>query len=51
LERYVWISGSVDSRYYHMPFTHWFDIVVTAGVVIICSVVMHIGLRNRAMIK
>jgi len=51
LERYVWISGSVDSRYYHMPFTHWFDIVVTAGIVVICSVVMHIGLRNRAMIK
>jgi len=51
LERYVWVSNSVESKYYHMPFTHWFDVVVTATVIVICSVVMHLGLRHRAMIK
>jgi hypothetical protein len=29
IERYVWIAGSVDPQYYHMPMTSMFDIVVT----------------------
>ena len=29
IERYTWLSGSVDPQYYHMPMTNIFDIVVT----------------------
>ncbi len=29
LERYIWISGSVDSRYYHTPLSDSFDLLVT----------------------
>ena len=29
IERYTWIAGSVDSKYYHMPMSSMFDIVVT----------------------
>ena len=32
LERYTWISGSVDPVYYHTPMTSMFDIVVTVVV-------------------
>ena len=33
IERYVWISGSVDPEYYHWPMTSMFDIIVTLGVI------------------
>lgn len=29
LERYIWISGSVSSRYYHTPLSDSFDLLVT----------------------
>jgi hypothetical protein len=29
IERYTWLSGSVDPQYYHIPMTSIFDIVVT----------------------
>lgn len=29
LERYTWVSGSVDPAYYHVPMTSMFDIIVT----------------------
>ena len=29
IERYTWISGSVDPKYYHMPMTNILDIVAT----------------------
>ncbi|NOZ54100.1 MAG: hypothetical protein GXP08_13380 [Gammaproteobacteria bacterium] len=32
LERYTWLSGSVDPEYYHLPMTSIFDIVVTIAV-------------------
>lgn len=31
LERYTWISGTVDPTYYHIPMTSMFDIIVTVG--------------------
>lgn len=33
IERYVWISGSVDPQYYHTPMSSIGDIVVTAVVI------------------
>lgn len=32
LERYTWISGSVDPKYYHIPMTSIMDIIVTVVV-------------------
>jgi len=32
LERYTWVSGSVDPQYYHTPLTSFVDIVVTVSV-------------------
>ena len=34
LERYVWVSGSVASEFYHMPMSSWQDIVATLFVII-----------------
>jgi len=33
LERYIWISGSVSSRYYHTPLSDSFDLLVTGLIV------------------
>ena len=35
IERYTWISGSVDPEYYHLPMTSIFDIAVTVAVVVV----------------
>ena len=32
IERYTWVSGSVEPEYYHIPMTSIFDIVVTVAV-------------------
>lgn len=32
IERYTWVSGSVDPEFYHIPMTSIFDIVVTVAV-------------------
>ena len=34
LERYIWISGSVPSRYYHLPLSDPFDLLVTGLVMV-----------------
>ncbi len=34
LERYIWISGSVSSRFYHTPLSDSFDLLVTAIIAI-----------------
>ena len=51
LERYVWISGSVDSQYYHIPMTDTFDIVVTVTVAFICWFVVNKALKRDELIK
>jgi len=32
IERYVWISGSVASDFYHIPLSNTFDLAVTVGI-------------------
>ncbi len=50
LERYIWISGSVDSRYYHTPLTDSFDILVT-GLIVTAAVlsVRWMLMRNQLL--
>ncbi len=40
LERYTWISGSVDSQFYRLPMTGMFDVVVVLATIGVCWFVM-----------
>ncbi len=51
LERYIWISGSVDSRYYHIPMTDTFDIAVTLTIAFICWFTVNLALKRSGLIK
>jgi hypothetical protein len=46
LERYTWISGSVDSQFYRMPMTSMFDIIVVLATIGVCWFVM-----SRTLVK
>lgn len=51
IERYTWISGSVDPQYYHIPFTSVLDWVVT--IVCVGAVIFTIrwSLRKNGLVK
>jgi len=51
IERYTWISGSIDSRYYHVPMTSMFDIVVTLAVIGACWWGMQRALERYGLIN
>ena len=46
LERYTWISGSVDSQFYRMPMTSMFDIIVVLATIGVCWFVV-----SRTLVK
>nr|MBC8445151.1 hypothetical protein [Rhodospirillaceae bacterium] len=50
LERYIWISGSVESRYFHTPLSDSFDLLVT-GLIAIATVmsVRWMLIRNQLL--
>lgn len=51
LERYTWISGSVDPQYYHIPMTSFFDVVVTAIIIGVAFVLIRWSLNRNKLIK
>ncbi len=51
LERYTWISGSVDPEYYHIPMTSIMDIVITAVVFGVSWVAVKWGLTRYGLIR
>lgn len=51
LERYTWISGSVDPQYYHMPMTSLFDIIVTIIVAALSILAMKWSLTRYGMLR
>ncbi len=51
LERYTWISGSVDPEFYHIPMTSAFDIVVTVLVAAIAVFTMKWSLQRFGFLK
>lgn len=51
LERYTWIAGSVDSRYYHIPMTSMFDIVVTLAVITVNWWLVHRTLLKYGLFR
>jgi len=51
IERYTWISGSVDSRFYHMPMTSMFDIVVTIAVIAVSWFAVKWALNRYGLVR
>ncbi len=51
LERYTWISGSVDPQYYHTPMSSLWDIGVTVAVVAVCWVAVKWSLTRYGLIR
>ena len=51
IERYTWISGSVDPKYYHTPMSSLWDIVVTLAVVAVCWVAVKWSLTRYGLIR
>ncbi|MBI3773802.1 MAG: polysulfide reductase, NrfD [Gammaproteobacteria bacterium] len=51
IERYTWISGSVDPQYYRLPMTSIMDIVVTAAVFAACWFAVRYSLIRYGLIK
>ena len=51
LERYTWISGSVDPSHYHIPMTAPFDIVVTIGVFAIAFLSIRWSLNRYGFLR
>ncbi len=51
LERYVWISGSVDPEHYQLPMTSGFEIGVTALIAIAVFYIMRRTLYQKGLLK
>lgn len=51
IERYTWISGSVDSSLYHMPMTSLFDILATIAVVVASWIAVSWALKHYRLIR
>jgi len=51
LERYTWISGSVDPEYYHIPMTNGFDIGVTALIAVVVFYTIRRSLYQKGLLK
>lgn len=51
LERYTWISGSVDPQYYHFPMTAAFDIGVTVAVFAVAFFAVRWSLRRYGLVR
>lgn len=51
LERYTWISGSVEPQFYHLPMTAFFDVLVTVSLAALCFFAIRWSLRRYGLIK
>lgn len=51
LERYTWISGTVDPAYYHIPMTSMFDIAVTVVVFGVAAWAVHRTLLKYGLVR
>ncbi|MDH5376764.1 MAG: hypothetical protein OEX00_00400 [Gammaproteobacteria bacterium] len=51
LERYTWISGSVDPSHYHLPMTGGFDIITTIVTLAVIAFTLRWSLLRNGLIK
>lgn len=50
LERYIWISGSVDSQFYRMPLSTMFGIAVTITTIIVSWILIKMTLNRYGLV-
>ena len=51
LERYTWISGSVNHEFYHIPMTSISDILVTAVIIFSGYVLVKWALTRYGLVR
>ena len=51
LERYMWISGSVQPKFYHMPMSSIVDILFTVGVAVVCWITVKWAMTRKGLIR
>lgn len=51
IERYTWISGSVDPQYHHIPMTSLLDILFTVGVVVVAFVAVRWSMNRQGLLR
>ncbi len=50
IERYVWVSGSVDPQFYHVPMSSILDIVVTVAIAAVSFFAIRWSLRRYGLV-
>lgn len=51
IERYTWISGSVEPEYYHIPMTSLTDILFTVGIAVVVWVFVKRAMTRQGLIR
>jgi len=51
LERFTWISGSIETEHYHIPMTSGFDIIVTIAVIAVSWFAVKLSLNKYGIVK
>lgn len=51
IERYVWVSGSVEPEYYHIPMTSFMDILYTVIVIGVSWFAVRWSLRHYGLVR
>lgn len=51
IERYTWISGSVDTQFHHIPMSSLIDILFTAGVAAVAFVAVRWSMTRQGLIR
>ncbi len=51
IERYTWISGSVEPEFYHIPMTSLVDILFTVGVAVVAWVFVKRAMTRQGLIR
>ena len=51
IERYTWISGSVQPKFYHIPMTSLVDILFTAGIAVVVFVAVRWSMTRQGLIR
>lgn len=51
IERYTWISGSVEPKFYHIPMTSLVDILFTVGVAVVAWIAVKWAMTRQGLIR
>lgn len=51
IERYTWISGSVNPQFYHIPMSSLVDILFTVGVAVVATIAVRWSMAKQGLIR